>query len=51
MTVFKLIEREGLLGLYRKGLFSPKTCQYEGTELQRYWEHRGLPHLVEEVRK
>jgi len=44
--LFDLVDREGLLGLYHCGLFSPITCEYEGTALQLYWEHAGLPHLM-----
>lgn len=40
--MFDLVEREGLLGLYRAGLFNPFTCEYEGTVVQLYWEQAGL---------
>ena len=43
--MFALVDRAGLLGLYRAGLFNPTTCEYEGTALQLYWEHAGLPAL------
>ncbi len=38
---YKLLNKYGLIGLYRKGLFNPFTCDYEGTFFQKAWEWHG----------
>jgi hypothetical protein len=43
--LFQIIDSEGLLGLYRRGLFDPISCEYGGA-FKDYWEHCGLAPLM-----
>lgn len=47
-TPYKLLNRLGLIGLYRLGLFDPNGG-YEGTFFQQAWESREIPDLVEDM--
>ena len=42
------LNRFGLIGLYRIGLFDPNGG-YEGTFFQTAWESTEIPHLVEDA--
>jgi hypothetical protein len=42
---YALLNRIGLIGLYRIGLFDPVTCEYEGTFFQKAWESNEIPRL------
>lgn len=42
---YSKLNRLGLIGLYRLGLFDPITCEYEGTYFQRAWESKEVPPL------
>jgi len=41
-----LLNKVGLIGLYRLGLFNPDE-EYEGTFFQKAWESKEIPHLFE----
>lgn len=41
-----IVERDGLLGLYRAGLFDPVAC-WPAPYLMQYWDHAGLPPLLD----
>lgn len=45
---YNLLNRLGLIGLYRMGLFDPNGG-YEGTFFQKAWESKEIPHLVEDM--
>ena len=45
-TPYRMLNRYGLLGLYRLGLFDPASCNYEGTFFQKAWESCEIPELV-----
>lgn len=42
---YSKLNRLGLIGLYRLGLFDPITCEYEDTYFQRAWESKEIPPL------
>ena len=44
MKPYKLLNRVGLIGLYRKGLFNPSDG-YEGTFFQKAWESKEYRRL------
>lgn len=50
-TPYRILNRLGLIGLYRIGLFDPISCDYEGTFLQKAWESCEIPDLVEDMRR
>lgn len=45
---YRLLNKGGLIGLYRMGLFDPNGG-YEGTFFQLAWESREIPYLVEDM--
>lgn len=49
ISPYKVLNRHGLLGLYRLGLFDPISCDYEGTFFQRAWESCEIPDLIEDM--
>lgn len=49
--MYSLLNRVGLIGLYRMGLFDPFTCEYEGTFFQCAWESEEVPRLFIDLSK
>jgi len=45
-TIAAAVERDGLLGLYRIGLFDPTTC-WPAPALMAYWNNQGLAPLMD----
>jgi len=43
--IIRIVDREGLLGLHRAGLWYSPACLYFGTAVQVYWESCHLPTL------
>lgn len=48
VTPYRMLNRYGLIGLYRLGLFDPNGG-YAGTYFQEAWESYEIPHLVEDM--
>lgn len=46
---YALLNRVGLIGLYRRGLFNPYSCEYEGTFFQVAWESCEIPRLFPDL--
>lgn len=48
MSEYELLNKNGLIGLYRLGLFDP-SGGYEGTFFQKAWESHEIPSLFLET--
>ena len=47
--IIRIVDREGLLGLHRAGLWYSPDCLYFGTVVEMYWESCHLAPLFLEA--
>jgi len=44
-AAYRLLNKHGLLGLHRLGLWDASECLYFGTIIESAWEYNGLSEL------